>query len=174
LDVFPNFQHLDNIAHSDYQPLPRPQLRTVTYPGAIALLTDCIAGPGEHYSQGFHETNLETNPYYPFEMSKEYKYIQCGIKTKGMKMYYDSVLQVETTAQRFPRFKNGDGRQKLVASMPADLAPGEWELHTVEDMKWNHNYQRPIKYWSRKINKSMRWLMQLPAYADHLIYTPQG
>ena len=90
-----------------------------------------------------------------------------------MKTYYDSVLKEENTALRFRLFKNGDRVQKLVASIPDDLALGEWELHSLEDMRWNDNYQRPIKYWSRDIIKSMRWLMRQPTYAEHLIYAPQ-
>jgi len=79
----------------------------------------------------------------------------------------------ENTALRFPSFQNGEGVQKLVASIPDDLALGEWELHTLEDMRWNDNHQRDIKYWSRDIIKSMRMLMRLPAYTEHLIYAPQ-
>jgi len=90
-----------------------------------------------------------------------------------MKTYYDNVLKDENTTLHFPSIKNGDGVQKLVASMPDVPALGEWELHTLEDMRWNDNHQRPIKYWSRNIIKSMRWLMQQPDYAEHLIYAPQ-
>jgi len=52
-----------------------------------------------------------------------------------MKTYYDNILKEENTARHFRRFKNGDGVQNLVASMPDNLALGEWELHTREDMK---------------------------------------
>ena len=61
-----------------------------------------------------------------------------------MKTYYDNVLNDENTALRFPRFKNRDCVQILVASMLDHQDLGEWELHTLEDMKWNDNHQRPI------------------------------
>jgi hypothetical protein len=90
-----------------------------------------------------------------------------------MKTHYNNVLKEENTTLHFPSCKNRDGVQKLMARMPDDLALGKWELHTLEDMKWNHNNQCPINYRSQNIITSMRLFMWQPAYAEHLIYAPQ-
>jgi len=91
-----------------------------------------------------------------------------------MKTYYENVLKQVNNALRFPTFENGDGVQKLVASMPDDQALGEWELHSLEDIRWNENHQRAIKYWSRDMIKPMRWLIRQPAYSEHPIFAPQS
>jgi hypothetical protein len=156
MDAFPYLKHVENIEDSESQQPPPPRLRTETYPGAGFPLIDHIAAPGERDTQGLLETNLQNNPYYLFATGQEYKYIQCGIKKTGMMTYYDNMLKEENTALRSPKIKNGDGIQKLVGTMPEDQGLGEWELHTLEDMRWHNNHQWPIKYCSQDVFKSRR------------------
>jgi len=122
LDAFPHLEHIEIIANSESQPPSPPRLQTDIYPGAGTLLINYNAEPWEREAQGCLETNLKTNPYYPFATCEEYKYIQCEIKKTGMKTYYDNVLRKQNTALHIPSFKYGDRVQKLVASMPDDQA----------------------------------------------------
>jgi hypothetical protein len=135
LEVFPYLECIECIKDVESESLPPPSPRTEIYPSAGAPLIDYIAASWERNAQGCCETNQQINTWYPFVMHEDYDYIQYGIEKKGMKMYYDNMLKEEYTALRFRSFKNGDGVQKLMASMPDDKAHGEWELRTFEDMR---------------------------------------
>jgi hypothetical protein len=129
-DGFPYLEHVENIADSVPQSLPSLP-RTDTYPGPGALLIDFIGDQSQHHTQCCNETNLQHNPYYLFVTREVYKYIVCGIKKMGIKMYYDNVLKDENTTLHFPIAKIRDGVRGLGATMAADLVLGEWELHTL-------------------------------------------
>lgn len=125
LNMYPSLEHVRIITDSESQ-LPPPRcLWPESYPSSGAPLNDCIVHRREWDTQGCFETIVQNNLYYPIATSEEYKFIQCGIKEKGMKTYYDNVLMEEHTALCFPRFWNGDDIHMLVAGMPSDLALGE-------------------------------------------------
>jgi hypothetical protein len=78
-----------------------------TFPTVGFQLSDVIAERQKPALQDCVEKNLQINPYSAFVTREEYKYIHCGIKKKGMKMYYDNLLKEENSALRFPNFKTG-------------------------------------------------------------------
>jgi len=143
--VFPYLENIENIAASQCQPPPPPLPQTETVPGAGTALSEFLAEPCKCDAQGCLQTNLQNNSYCPFATREEYKYIQRGLNKKGMNTWYDNVLKEEHTALHFASFKHGDRVHKRVPSMLDDQAVGEWELHTLEDMRWNDNHQRSIK-----------------------------
>jgi len=173
LDKFPYLKHVDNIPDYQSQSRPPPLPWMEIYTEASTPLIDFIAEACECDTQACRETNLHNNPCYPSATHEEYKYIQCVIKKKGMKLYKGNILKGEHAALRFRSFKNSDSIQKPVAAMSVDHALWEWELHTLGDMRWNDNHRRPMQYWSLENIKSMRWLMWQPAYIEHFIYTAQ-
>jgi hypothetical protein len=88
------------------------------------VLSDYIAEPEEHNVQGLLETKLQNKPYDPFTMCGGYKYIQCGMKKKGMKTYSDNVVMEGNTVLHIPSYKYRYGVQYLVVSRADDLALG--------------------------------------------------
>jgi hypothetical protein len=90
--------------------------------GTGLTLFDFIAEPWEPNTLHCLVTNLLHNPYCPFAIREEYKYMQCKIKMTGLKTYYDNVLKEENTTLYFSRYKHRDCIQKLMVSMPHDQA----------------------------------------------------
>jgi len=129
LDAFRYLEHVEIIADSVSQSPPPSLRRTKTYPGTSTPLSDYIAVPWESKANGWLEINLQNNPYHPFAMLEEYKYIPCGLTKNGMETYYDYGLREENTTLNFRSLKNEDSIDKLVAAMPDDEALGEWKLH---------------------------------------------
>jgi hypothetical protein len=95
------------------------------YPGAGAPLNNYIAEPWECDPLSCLDTNLQNNPHYLFATPEEYKSIQCAIRKKGMRTYYDNMLKEQNTSLHLLSVKNGDGVQMFGASMPDDQALGE-------------------------------------------------
>jgi hypothetical protein len=172
LDAFPYLEYNENIANSQTQPPPPPLPLTETFPCTVSPRSDYIAATCERDAYGCLETNIQNNPYYLFETREEFKYIQCVINQRCIKTYYDNLLKEENTPLHFRSFKNGDGIQKLVATIADEEALWVWELPILEDMRWNDNHKWLIKYWSQDIINSMRSLIRQPADAEHLIYAP--
>jgi hypothetical protein len=70
------------------------------------LLRDYVAELSEYNSQGCYQTNLQNNPFNPFETLEGDKPIQSGIMREGMKRYYDNLLKTENATVCFPSIKS--------------------------------------------------------------------
>jgi hypothetical protein len=104
LDAAAYLDHIQNITESESPSPPPPIHWNEIFPCGGAPQSDYIPEPLEHDAQDCLEMNLQYNPYYPFPTCEEDQYIRCGVKMKGMKTYYDTVLEEENTALRFPGF----------------------------------------------------------------------
>jgi len=155
LDIFPFMQHIENITDSESQPMPPLLPWMETYPGASSSLSEFIAEWWECNAQGCLEKNRQNNPYHPFATHAEYKYIHCGIKMIGMKMYYDNMLKEENTTLCFQASKMGlaSGSLWLACQMIRLSGSGHytlsrrWDAMTITNAQSNPGVGTSSKAW---------------------------
>jgi hypothetical protein len=99
--MVPYIKHDEIIANLKSQPPPSHLPLTDTNRGTGALLSVCISEPWERDSQGCLEMKVHTSPSSLLATNAEMKYIQCGIKKKGMKTYSENLLKEEITTLCF-------------------------------------------------------------------------
>jgi len=125
MDAFLYMKHVVNMVDSESQPLPPAPLLTETSWGAAVLQSDYNTVQWECDTQGCFVTINQYHVYYPFATGEEKIYIHYGVVMQGMMTYYDQWLQEANIALRFQSFKNGDGVNKLMGSLPDNQALGE-------------------------------------------------
>jgi hypothetical protein len=82
LHAIPCLEYVENNGDTESQP-PPPLPWMEIYPEPGARLIDFIAEQWERDAQGYLETNLQNNPYYPIAMGEEYNISSVGSRSRA-------------------------------------------------------------------------------------------
>jgi hypothetical protein len=82
-------------------------------------------------------------------------------------------LLVKAVAEIRQELRSVYAIKQRVDQMTDGLGHQSWQRRNTTGMQWNAAHPAPIEFYFRDILQCSRWLLQQPAYADHLVYAPE-